>query len=207
MVGVIKWSDGHGCAVLQYSLRERSQCLVQSPYKVVRQALCGCFLEKPGLEESSRRWLLWPLLLWRHLKQWGSGQNPASPHFPLAAGKRLPCVARAAAGAAHCLRVAKAARASFVLLKAPGWGGLILAQHRLGVDGCLLCEHMEMCQCNGASTSRNTVGARLALTSDNDKHQWSCGFTHLTFVWGFLFGQHRGSKDELYLCVSIKRLI
>lgn len=67
-----------------------------------------------------------------------------SPHFSLAAGKQVPGVARGAAGAGRCLRVVKA---SFVLLKAPSWGGLVLPQHGLSGDGFLLCLHTEMCQC------------------------------------------------------------
>lgn len=55
MVGVIKWSDGDGCSVLQYFVKERNQCLVLSPYKVVRADSFFFFLEGPGLEDSGRR--------------------------------------------------------------------------------------------------------------------------------------------------------
>lgn len=110
-------------------------------------------LEGPGLEESGRKWLLWPLLLLRHLKHRSSGQN--GPSLPLGSRKAGPLCCR---GSCPCWPLPPCGKSSprwslVLLLKAPWCGGLILPQHRLGGDGFLLCVHMEMCQCNGVITA------------------------------------------------------
>lgn len=114
---------------------------------------------------------------------WSTGAAGRSePSLPLCSRKAGPLCCK---GRCRCWSLPLCGKSSlgwfssFVLLKAPGCGVLVLPWHRLGVDGFLLCVHMETCQWNGCdycctSTSRITVGAWLALTPDNEKHEWSC---------------------------------
>lgn len=105
-----------------------------------------------------------------------------SPHFPFAAGKRVPCVARGAASGGCCLGVAKAKGpwagfagfALFACPKAPLLGVLVLPS--IGscgpgkADGFLLClrngdasayqcSTHTGCDCCCTSMSRNIAGA------------------------------------------------
>lgn len=107
MVGVIKWSDGDGCSVLQYFVKERNQCLVLSPYKVVRADSFFFFFSR-GLDWRTAAGGDCCVLCCSK-DSWSTGQwAEVSPHFPFAAGKQVPCVARGDAGAGRCLCVAKA---------------------------------------------------------------------------------------------------
>lgn len=155
-------------------------------------------LEGTGLEESSRRWqlCLLPFSAFVSWNTWGSGGKwaEASPDFPFAAGKQVPCVARAAASGSCCLSVAKA--------KGPGASSLCSPTQKLlswefwscpstgsrgpgEKDGLLLylqdgdassvsVQAHTGCDCCRASTSGNSAGAWLSSTSDNEKWDWSC---------------------------------
>ena len=113
----------------------------------------------------------------------------ASPHFPFAAGKRVPRVARGAAGGGCCLGVAKAKGPRAGSLRSPArkllcwefWSCLGTGSRGPGeADGFLLYlqngdastyqfSACAGCDCCCTSTSGNIAGARLSSTSDNEK--------------------------------------
>lgn len=196
MVGIMKWSDGHGCAVLQYFVRERNFF-----YKAVR-AGSSLFVSRGAWTGGEQQVvMLWPLLLLRHLEHRGTSRN--EPSLPLSSRKAGPLCCKG------CGKSSRGYFASSVLLKAPRWGVLVL--QNVCTWKCvsvrvqcscwvwlLLCFHVQEC-----------CGSLISLVS----RQWETpvilltrGFTHLTFVWGSLFAQHWESTDDLYLCISIKRL-
>lgn len=160
VVHVIKWVSREGCAVLKYFRAERNQCLVLC---LSLQAHQSSFFPVRGPDQrraagGDGRVLCRSDLL-SLLKHRGRRAG-ASPHFPFAAGKRVPRVARAAAGGGCCLGAAKAKgpRAGLALFarpKAPPLGVLVLPRHRLGVVlvrqmvSFSICK-MEMPQCTSA---------------------------------------------------------
>jgi len=142
--------------VLKYFRRERNRCLVVSfPTSPSNEAL-SFFPWRIVAGGDSCVLCCSPLL---SQPQYRGKQAEASPRFPFAAGKRVPCVARGAASGRCCLGVAKA--------KYPQAGSLCSPARKL------LCWECWCCSSTGSRRRGEVDGFCLSL-QNGDASVYQC---------------------------------